>query len=65
MTWMGHNEIPETREAQAHQEMLRTEAEHIHDANLADRVAREAGLRPWWRRVFGRGKKESGTDLPG
>jgi hypothetical protein len=65
MTWMGHNEIPETREAQAHQEMLRNEAEHIHDANLADRVARESGVRPWWRRLFRRGKKDGGGDRSG
>lgn len=54
MAWSGRNDLPETRMAQ--QEMLRAEEERVHEAKAADRVARESGRVPWWRRLFGRGK---------
>jgi hypothetical protein len=57
MAWSGRNDLPETRMAQ--QEMLRAEEERVHEAMAADRVARESGRVPWWRRLFGRGKTKT------
>ena len=55
MAWSGRPDIPETRAAQ--REMLDAEAERIHESKEADKVARESGYVPWWRRLFGGGKK--------
>jgi hypothetical protein len=57
MAWSGRPDIPETRAAQ--QEMLAAESERIHESKEADKVARESGKVPWWRRLFGGGKKDA------
>jgi hypothetical protein len=51
MAWSGRPDIPQSRQAQ--QEMLAAESERIHESKEADKVARESGQLPWWRRPFG------------
>jgi hypothetical protein len=55
MAWSGRSDIPEQRLTQ--EDMLREEAERVHAAKKAESVARESGHVPWWRRLFGGGKK--------
>jgi hypothetical protein len=63
MAWSGRPDIPEQRVVQ--QDMLAAEPERIHASKEADKVAREAGHVPWWRRLFDGGKKNPPVPPPG
>ena len=56
MAWSGRSDIPEQRWTQ--EDMLREEAGRVHAPKEAGNVARQSGHEPWWRRLFGGGKKD-------